>query len=487
MATPADGLSRWLAGVLVVMLVGIGLAWLGSGPRSPGSSPPVATVATVADPATGSTASAPPTIPAPPSPAPSSATPSLPTVTVGPPPTIVTPPAPAALAPLALAERLSPDAERIEEATRLVRAGRLGEACRRLEEVTEAEGRRQLARCVARLGREAYEAGEPLRAADHYQRAIAADQGVPELWAALATAWLKAGERGRAQEVLVAGLRTFPDHPELLYALAAAQERQGRTREAVDTLRRLLAASPGHARGQSLLATLEREQRVEGQYWAQESAHFLVRYEGASGIDLGRSVVDALEEARESIGRELGVYPGDRLQVGIYATQIFGDVIGAPPHLIAGAYDGRKIRLNLAASVAYSRDLTRLVRHEYAHVAIDLASSGRAPVWLHEGLAQVLEPRAAPRLLEVSVPREHLTLAGIERLSRTGSSAALVAGYGLTHVAVAHLVDRGGMVAMRDFLRRLGRGEAVPEALRQAFGLGPDAIEARLLAAAGRS
>jgi hypothetical protein len=97
-----------------------------------------------------------------------------------------------------------------------------------------------------------------------------------------------------------------------------------------------------------------------------------------------------------------------------------------------------------------------------------------------------MEPRSAPRLIEVSVPRAALTLAGIERLSRTADPVALVAGYGLTHVAVEFLLDRGGMGAMRDLLGRIGAGVSVPQALREVYGFGPEEVEARLLAATGR-
>jgi hypothetical protein len=63
---------------------------------------------------------------------------------------------------------------------------------------------------------------------------------------------------------------------------------------------------------------------------------------------------------------------------------------------------------------------------------------------------------------------------------------ALAAGYGLTHAAVEHMVDRGGMRAMRDFLGRLGKGQALPEAMQQAFGFGPAEVEARIAAVAGK-
>jgi len=373
----------------------------------------------------------------------------------------------------------------------LYREGRVAEACEKYREVVSRassdEARRNLGACLARLGREAYQANQAQLAVEHYQRALDANPSAREIWAALAIAHVKTGDLTRAQSVLEQAVRSFPDDAEVLYLLAEVQERQGRTREAADTLRRLHAAHPGHARGRTLLASVDREQKVEGSYWAHESPHFLVRYEGAQGIDLGRSVVDTLEEAYDSIGRDLGTLPKDRIQVGIYATPVFGEVIGAPPHYIAGAYDGKKIRLNLSASIAYSNNLSRLVRHEYTHAVIHLATSGRAPIWLHEGLAQVMEPRAAPRLLQVTVAREYLSLAGIERLSRTQSPEALVAGYSLTHIAVEHLIDRGGLSGMRDFLARLGRGEPLPQAMRNAFGFGPEEVEARLLAAGGKS
>jgi tetratricopeptide (TPR) repeat protein len=378
------------------------------------------------------------------------------------------------------------------EAYALFQQGQIAAACERYRELAaradREETRRSLAGCYARLGRDAYQAGRPAEAAERYQAALDTVAS-REHWIGLLLSHAKAGELARAQRSAEQALRAFPDDPELLYLLAEVQERQGRSRDALETVRRLLARDPSHARGRQLQATLEREQRVEAGYWSQESAHFLVRYEGGGGIEVGRAVADVLEQAYESLGRELGVYPKDRVQVGIYVTKTFAEIGGIPPEYaehVLGFYDFQKLRLRLSASQAQSYALERLVRHEYAHLLIHTATSGRAPRWLHEGLAQVVEPRAAPRFVEVSVAldRQHFTLDGLEGLFRTN---AVGVAYQLAHVIADWLVEQRGMAGMRAFLGRLGQGEALPLALREAFGLSREDLDARLLAAGGRS
>ena len=106
--------------------------------------------------------------------------------------------------------------------------------------------------------------------------------------------------------------------------------------------------------------------------------------------------------------------------------------------------------------------------------------------WLHEGLAQVAEPRSAPRLIETDVvlDRQQYTLAGLERLFR---SNAVGAAYQLSHIVCEYLVDRRGMSGIRELLNHLGRGEAIAAALKEGLGVSVEDVEARLLAAGGRS
>jgi tetratricopeptide (TPR) repeat protein len=399
---------------------------------------------------------------------------------------------PRAVEPVAAPRGDDPEARAAREAFALYQEGQVTAACERYRDLVgrsrRDDLRRSLGGCYARLARDAYQAGRPAEAIEQYRQAVDAAPEERQHWTGLALAHARAGELARGQAVAEQALRAFPDDPELLYLLADLQERQGRSREAVETLRRLLAREAGHARGRTLLTRLEREQGIEGGYWSQESAHFLVRYEGGGGIEVGRSVVDMLERAYESLGRDLGVYPKERVQVGIYVTKTFAEIGGIPPefaeHVLA-FYDYQKLRLRLSASQTGSYSLERTVRHEYAHLLIHHATQGRAPRWLHEGLAQVVEPRSAPRFVETEVvlDRQHFTLDALERLFR---SNAVGVAYQLSHVIVEYLVDRGGMSGMRSFLGRLGQGESLPQALKEGIGVGVEDVESRLLAAGGR-
>jgi hypothetical protein len=159
-----------------------------------------------------------------------------------------------------------------------------------------------------------------------------------------------------------------------------------------------------------------------------------------------------------------------------------------PAHFVRGLFapDIRRIRLNLSQSIAYSNDLSHLVRHEYTHAVIHDVTKGAAPIWVHEGLAQVMEGRSRYGL-EISVPREYVTLQGIERLGRTGDPVAFTAGYILMHVAMEHVVDRAGIAGVANFLKRLGQGQPVDQALKEATGLTLEDVEQRLRSAAGLS
>jgi hypothetical protein len=109
-----------------------------------------------------------------------------------------------------------------------------------------------------------------------------------------------------------------------------------------------------------------------------------------------------------------------------------------------------------------------LVVHEYTHAAIHDLSRGRAPRWLHEGLAQVLEGATSDPMLQIP---GGLTLAGVEALAGEPDPLRARAGYDIALWIVRDLLDRGGIESLRELLARLGAGEAIAEAVPRIYGL----------------
>ena len=105
-----------------------------------------------------------------------------------------------------------------------------------------------------------------------------------------------------------------------------------------------------------------------------------------------------------------------------------------------------------------------------------LFRSGRAPRWLHEGLAQALEGAPVDPMLRVP---GSVTLAGIEALVGDPDPLRARTGYDLALWVVRDLLDRGGTEAMRELLGRLAAGDTIDGATLRVYGLRMAELEAQ--------
>jgi len=211
---------------------------------------------------------------------------------------------------------------------------------------------------------------------------------------------------------------------------------------------------------------VEREARAEAGFQREVTPHFVVKWRASGDAAARRLLLAGLAAARARVVGQLGEAPRERVTVILYEAAQFQDV--ARVHgWVTGLFDG-KIRLPAAGVLPPRNELERILAHEYAHAAIHDLSRGRAPRWLHEGLAQALEGAIPDPMLRVP---GRPALAGLEALLADPDPARARTGYDVALWVVQDLLDRGGAPAIRDLMARLGRGEPIVTAVPSVYGL----------------
>ena len=354
-----------------------------------------------------------------------------------------------------------------DEAIKLYAAGHYARACDRFRTAAEHEpasaARREDAwRCFEGWGWQALADGRAAEAMALFRQGLRDAPGSTELLRGLGVAAVHAGRPDEAIEPLEAVTGAGHD-PAARMLLAHVYDRRDEPTQALAHLRAVLAGEPRHDAARRLLDKLEREQRAEAGF-DRETAHgFVIKWPAAASAERRRLVRDLLESARGRLERELRYRAADPVTVVMYTDDEFRAVTGA--HAWAsGVFDG-KIRFPLGAP---DRDLERLVMHEMTHAAIHAVTRGRAPRWLHEGVAQAMEGVPVDPMLRVPAS---VNLAGVETLITDPDPLRARTGYDLSLWIARDLLDRGGTPRLAERLERLGAGEALEAAFTRVYGL----------------
>lgn len=193
------------------------------------------------------------------------------------------------------------------------------------------------------------------------------------------------------------------------------------------------------------LQMIQDESELEGNFLQVNDGdnRFLLQYVKYNGGTTITQVLEMLNEAYDTIGDDLGVYPARRVNVKIYTQEDFARVAKLPEWAI-GIFDG-KMRLRVSEVQSAPALVRDLIFHEYTHAVLAMNIKQEVPAWFHEGIAQLMEPqfRENARELEqvrVALTRHQISFEQLEESFReisskdTAENAYLLSKYFLTHL-----------------------------------------------------
>ncbi|NOY13465.1 MAG: hypothetical protein GXP51_07230 [Deltaproteobacteria bacterium] len=259
----------------------------------------------------------------------------------------------------------------------------------------------------------------------------------------------------------------------ILYLLGELFYATDRLYEALDVLENALLCDPNNHAASALLEKVRRELAVEQGMDKEYGGHFVISFDGEQNDDLGRDVLDVLNEAYNWIGSQLDHYPEERVTVILYSRQQFSDLTDSP-EWAGGLYDG-KIRLPIGGISTVDVAVQSLLYHEYMHVVLRDIAGRNLPYWLNEGLAKLAEDHVAPQSLEtLSRAREQQQLFRLAALEKSfsrfrGRQVALA--YQQSYAVVRYLIDTYGWQHIRELVSALGTGASIGQAIEKSLGV----------------
>jgi tetratricopeptide (TPR) repeat protein len=324
-------------------------------------------------------------------------------------------------------------------------------------------------------GRHDYQRGDRERARFYFDRALSFAPQNEVILESYAAVLIQLSRSADAVPVAERATRAAPESADAWKILGYADYSSDRIAQAIAAWQRSLALRPDDGLGK-LLDRAQREFNTESQFSETDTGHFSIRYEGATtSADLRRQIESSLEQSYSELVGELGIAPRRNISVSLYTNQAFFDVTQAPAW--TGALNDGKLRIPIQGVTAVTPELARVLKHELAHSFINQVSHGRCPQWLHEGIAQVLEPKElgslrGRRLAQLFAGNHQIPLASLERSFLGFSPLEALLAYDESLAAAGYIRDTYGVSELRAILERIGAGASTEAALRMTLHSG---------------
>ncbi len=283
---------------------------------------------------------------------------------------------------------------------------------------------------------------------------------------------LSANHPGEALELLQPFLKGSKPDPAVLMAAGLAAYRQDDLRGALDYWKQSLDQRPD-PQLEAAYKQVEQEAAADHSGDKLYGYRFQLRYEGTSvPADTARRMVAVLDEEFTRVSSELGCPAEERIPVIVQSREAYLKTTGAS-EWSGGQYDGR-IHIALVEGTEMGPGTRRLFAHEIVHAC--LATLGRWPAWLHEGLAQRLSGDTLSTLQRSQVDAliEAHALPKLEGLEKSWShmdAPHAQAAYALALAAADALYDNYSAYGIPNLLRDPDRLPQVAAELDRKLGL----------------
>ena len=180
-----------------------------------------------------------------------------------------------------------------------------------------------------------------------------------------------------------------------------------------------------------------------------------------------------IHQTRSELGVILGCYPITPVPISIVNTNGMASSQSSLPKWASGCYDGSIQVAYCAAGEPVLNILYALLRHEWVHLLVHYLTRGYCPVWLNEGLAQIMaRPMFQSERFELAHAIEKQSLLSFDVLNKPFSklpARSRKLAYIQSTAITEYLIQQFGFPKIRELLYELSEGTQTEDAIEHVF------------------
>lgn len=317
----------------------------------------------------------------------------------------------------------------------------------------------------------------------HYENALNRDENNYEIIGKCGLAYMYILRYEKALEYIENYLSKYPKNFNFLYSAGRCHFDLNNYDEAIDYWETALE----NTTDPSSIKTIEELLRKAKEALAstsdssqEEDQRFVITFAGNSQEDLSDITFDILNEIYYDVTSLLGCDPDVRINVVFFLTE---DYYKLGQDWSAAGAQGIQIMIPLKSGYKSEEYVKGLLAHEFTHTIINLKTNNRAPLWVHEGLAQYQEyatSYGSPDVLRPDFSRYmendfiekglFISLSKIPAYIGSSNKDDVARGYVAAYSAIRCMADYYGEGSFDTLLSAIGRGKSIQEAVKEATG-----------------